>query len=115
MNRRTIVLLCGSLAACGGSNLPPARIAETQSEVSAADAVGAQRHPGAALHLKMARDQLQEAKRLADDGKDDEARLVLDRASADAALALIMTREAEANAQAAKARAQVEALRGPAR
>jgi hypothetical protein len=90
-------------------------MAEAQSEVSAAAAVGAEQHPGAALHLKMARDQVREAQRLADDGKGDQAKLVLDRASADAQLALIMTREAEASAEVAKARAEVEALKGPAR
>ena len=98
---------------CGGSQLPPARVADTQSSISAAAAVGAEQHPTAALHLKMARDQLKEAQSLADRGKDSDAKLVLDRATADAELAMIITREAEARANVNKARADVDALQRP--
>lgn len=112
---RDLSLACCAvgLLACGGSQLPPARMADTQASISAATAVGAEQHPSAALHLKMARDQLQEAKGLVDRGKDDQAKLVLDRANADAELALIITREAEASQRVSKARSQLEALQGP--
>jgi Domain of unknown function (DUF4398) len=98
------------LAACGGSALPPAKVAETQSSISAATAVGADQNPQAALHLKMARDQLKQAQGLVEDGKDDEARLVLMRADADAEVAIIITREAQASANVQKARADVDGL-----
>jgi hypothetical protein len=98
------------VVACGGSSLPPAKVADTQSSISAAAAVGADQNPQAALHLKMARDQLKQARLLLDDGKDDEARLVLERADADAEVALMLTREAQASANVRKARADVEAL-----
>lgn len=103
-------LLTLLVVACGGSSLPPAKAADTQSSISAAAAVGADQNPQAALHLKMARDQLKQAQGLMEDGKDDEARLVLERATADAEVALMITREAQAAANLKKARGDVEAL-----
>ena len=103
-------LLTTLVVACGGSSLPPAKAADTQSSISAAAAVGADQNPQAALHLKMARDQLKQAQGLIEDGKDDEARLVLERATADAEVALMITREAQAAANLKKARGEVEAL-----
>jgi hypothetical protein len=98
------------VVACGGSSLPPAKVADTQSSISAAAAVGADQHPQAALHLKMARDQLSQAQGLINDGKNREAKLVLDRANADAEVALMITREAQADANLRKARAEVQDL-----
>jgi hypothetical protein len=103
-------LVASFIVACGGSSLPPAKAADTQSSISAAAAVGAEQNPQAALHLKMARDQLKQAQGLIDEGKDEEARLVLERATADAEVALIITREAQASANVKKAQSDVEAL-----
>ena len=111
MNRFAVsVLLTACVAACGGSALPPAKVADTQSSISAAAAVGADQHPQAALHLKMARDQLKQAQGLLEDGKDEAARLVLERADADAEVALMITREAQASENVRKARADVDNL-----
>ena len=111
MMRLTATLLFTTwMVACAGSSLPPAKVAETQSAISAAAAVGAEQNPQAALHLKMARDQLTEAQGLIDSGKNDEARLVLERADADAEVALMITREAQASAGVQKAQADVDAL-----
>ena len=104
------VLLTACVVACGGSSLPPAKVADTQSSISAAAAVGAEQHPQAALHLKMARDQLRQAQGLLDEGKDKQARLVLERAQADAEVAMMLTREAQASANVRKAQAEVEGL-----
>jgi len=103
-------LVATFIVACGGSSLPPAKAADTQASISAAAAVGAEQNPQAALHLKMARDQLKQAQNLIDDGKDGEARLVLERATADAEVALIITREAQAAANVKKAQGDIEAL-----
>jgi hypothetical protein len=111
MIRFASTALCTLLVvACGGSSLPPAKVADTQSSISAATAVGADQNPQAALHLKMARDQLKQAQGLIEDGKDDEAKLVLMRADADAEVALMITREAQASANVQKARADVDGL-----
>jgi len=104
------ILFTMYLVACSGSSLPPAKVVETQSSISAAAAVGADQNPQAALHLKMARDQLGEAQGLIDSGKNDEARLVLERAHADAEVALMIAREAEASAAVKKTQADVDAL-----
>jgi hypothetical protein len=58
----------------------------------------------------MARDQLRQARSLLDDGRDKQARLVLERAQADADVAMMLTREAKASANLRKAQAEVEAL-----
>ena len=105
-----ITLLIG----CGGSSLPPAKVADTQSSISAAEAVGADQNPQAALHLKMARDQLKQAQSLVNDGKDEDAGLVLQRASADAEVAMMLTREAQASANVKKAQNDVEGLQSKA-
>jgi hypothetical protein len=102
--------LCAVVIGCGGTTLPPAKAADTQAAITAAAAVGAESNPQAALHLKMARDQLRQAQGLTADGKDEEARLVLERAQADAEVAMMITREAQAAANVRKARADVEAL-----
>jgi hypothetical protein len=111
MNRFvTTALFAVSVVACGGRSLPPAKVVDTESSISAAAAVGADQNPQAALHLKMARDQLKQAQTLIEDNKGDEARLVLERAEADAQVALMITREAQANANVRKAKADVAAL-----
>lgn len=99
-----------AFVACGGSSLPSAKVVDAQSAITAAAAVGAENNPQAALHLKMARDQVKQADKLAADGNDDEARLVLEKAQADAEVALIITREADAAAKVMKANADVQNL-----
>ncbi len=110
--RWTCALFIGALG-CGKSAVVPAKFADAQSSISAATAVGAERNPQGALHLKMARDQLQQAQSLSADGKNEEARLVLERAQADAELALMLTREEGARAEARKAEQDVQELSKP--
>jgi Domain of unknown function (DUF4398) len=104
-------LLTLSVVACGGNSLPPAKAADTQASISAAAAVGADQNPQAALHLKMARDQLKQAQDLIANDKGDQAKLVLERANADAEVALMITREAEASAAVKKTQADTAALK----
>jgi hypothetical protein len=109
--RTTIHLLLGSMAvACGGSALPPPSVTEAEKAISAADAVNADYTPQGALHLRMARDRLSEAKKLLEDGDEEEARLVLEGAKADAELALLFARTAEARVAAEQARRDVNEL-----
>jgi hypothetical protein len=95
---------------CGGAPVPYSETAEAQSSVAAAEAVGAAKVPQAALHLKMAQDQLQTAQALIADGYNGEAALVLERAEADADLALVLARAAQAKMQASAALARVHEL-----
>ena len=107
-----IVLAIPFFVACSSSQQLPPNYAPTEAAISAADAVGARQEPRAALHLKMARDQLVLAQTLARQGKDDEASLVLDRARTDAELALMVKREAMARNDATKAQQEVQRLGG---
>ena len=109
------LIYCSALAAlgvagCSTSHPLPANYAPTQAAISAADAVGAQQQPEGALHLKMARDQVAAAKSYANQGKDRESALMLDRARADAEMALMVAREATADAAAKQAELRVKQL-----
>jgi uncharacterized protein DUF4398 len=87
-----MVALAAALAACASSvQLNPARVSEVQGAMRAAEEVGAPNNPQAQLHLQLARDQVAEANRLAKEGDAENARLLLDRAQADAELALQLT------------------------
>lgn len=110
MKSPSAAILLFMVTGCGGSSLPPAAVVDAQSSISAAAAVGADQNPQAALHLKMARDQLKLAQRLRSDGQDEQARLVLERADADAEMALMIVHEAEASANVRNALAEVESL-----
>ncbi|HWA76996.1 MAG TPA: DUF4398 domain-containing protein [Polyangiaceae bacterium] len=98
------------VAACGGSALPPPQAVEAKSSISAAEAVGAQNEPKAALHLKLAKDQTAQAETLLRNGDDDEARLLLEQAKVDAELALVLTREASMRAQVQQSLSKVRDL-----
>jgi hypothetical protein len=69
-----------------------------EKKIERVKAVGTQEAPQAALHLKMAQDEVAEAKRLLNDNKPDLANHSLRRAIADADLAEALAREASAQA-----------------
>ncbi len=107
----SIALALFATAACGGTTTTVTpKTADATSAVAAAETVVGKDTPKASLHLKLARDQLDQAKQLMREGEDEKAALVLKRAKADAELALFLAREADAKAKAERARQQVEAL-----
>jgi hypothetical protein len=99
-----------ALVACTKSVSVTPQMARTSSSISAAEAVGAPSHPNAALHLKMARDQLKAAQVLIAEGEKEQAIMQLVRAEKDAQLALTLTRSDEANQQANQDLQKVRAL-----
>ena len=100
---------------CGSAPPVPAdQVTQTEAAIRSASEVGATSVPKAALHLKMAQDQLQSAKGLMAENENDEARLVLDRARVDAELAIALSKEAVLRAQAAEALEKVKKLRAEA-
>lgn len=99
------------VAACGGKALSPASVADVQSEIKAAEVVGAPEYPRAELYLKLAKDQLQDAKKLAEEGEEEEARMTLDRARADAELAFALAKEAQAQREARVAMEKIDQFR----
>lgn len=101
----------GALAGCGASAPPTHQLTKSQSAIRAADEVGAQDTPKAALHLKMARDHLKNAEMLIVEEEYDDAALVLRRAEADAELAISLAKEAKARADAEAAMRKVQELK----
>jgi uncharacterized protein DUF4398 len=99
-----------ALFACGGAQLNTAKVSDVQSSVSAAEAVGANDQPKAALHLQLAKDEMTEARRLAADGDEDNATLLLDRARADAELAMQLARTEQEQTKAREAWQKIQEL-----
>jgi hypothetical protein len=96
---------------CGSYPAPVQHMATTQASVRAAQEAGAEKNPEAALHLKLAQEQLDQAKKLMDDGDNKRAEMVLGRAEVDAELAVAEAHEGQTRAQAQDAEDQVRALR----
>ncbi len=115
MNRAWYVLaLSGAflIVGCGSSMpVPDTQLNASKADIRAAEEVGAPNNPQAALHLKMARDQITDAEALIKDGENEKASLVLDRADADAQLAIEMTHAADMKAKAAEAMKKVTDLK----
>jgi hypothetical protein len=110
---KTIALsgLAALLAAgCGGAAVPAGQLTDAKASIRAAEEVGAGTTPRAALHLKMARDQVAEAEALMSDGEGEAAWYALRRAEADAELALALSREREMRQKAIQAKAKINEL-----
>ena len=104
-----------SLAVLGGSGcaaiqIPADRLESSESSIRGAEEVGALGVPSAKLHLQLAKDQTETAKRMAADG-DERAVLVLARAEADAELALGLARESAVHDDALKATEDLKAVK----
>ena len=97
-------------SACGGSPTPVRSLAETRAAVRSAAEMGAHGVPRAALHLKLAEDQLAAAEREIAKGDGDDARPLLARARADAELALAYARGEPIRQEALEARRKVDEL-----
>ena len=100
-----------SLLGCASAPVPAERLASAEASIRGATEIGAEGVPQAALHLKLARDQVAQAKGLAQSGDNDRAVGVLSRAEADAELALALARESAARLEANAVLAQIQNLR----
>ena len=89
-------LLAASAGACGGAAVPQEPLTAAQASVKGAEVGGAKEDPKAQLHLKLATEQIEKAKKLIEDGDNEEAARVIDRAQADADLALALALQAKA-------------------
>jgi hypothetical protein len=96
----------GIVSACASA--PPMRTEPSTSGIRAAEEVGAAKVPQAALHLQLAKEELDRARKLAADGDREQGASMLLRAQADAELALALSRE---NTERAEANAAVERVR----
>ncbi|MBN2191771.1 MAG: DUF4398 domain-containing protein [Polyangiaceae bacterium] len=119
MMRNTWPLLLPLLVACGGAPPPNDQMAKTEAEIRAAQvkldelrqAGPSDGTPKVELHLKLASDQVAEAKKLIADKDMDRAELVLLRAEKDAQYALNLAQEWEARARAEAKVQEVNELR----
>jgi hypothetical protein len=88
---------------CASTPVPNAKVASSEAAIRAAQETGSEKVPQAALHLKLAEEQLQAAKLLIRDNDNQRAEYVLMRSQADAELAIALSHVAVSNVQAGKA------------
>lgn len=98
-----------ALTGCASLQIPPEKLERSEAAIRSAEEVGAAKVPAAKLHIQLARDQTEAAKKLAASG-DTRALLVLDRAQSDAELALVLAREVATHGDAVKAAEDLRAL-----
>lgn len=84
----------------GGYPVPSERLSSSQAAVRGAEEVGVANEPAAALHLKLAQEQVAQAKTLIAEGENKRADYVLMRATTEAELALSLSRATAARADA---------------
>jgi hypothetical protein len=102
--------LAVTLGACGGVAAPHEHMAQTEAAARAATEVGAKDAPQAALHLKLAQEEIAKAKALMGDGDNKRADFVLTRAKADAELAVALARENTAKQDAQRVADQLKSV-----
>jgi len=99
-----------ALFACASYPPPTERMTTAEAAVRAADEVGANQVPRAALHLKLAQEQTDKARQLMQDGYNERAEQTLKRAQADAELAIAIAKEEATSVRLQAARTKLEEL-----
>jgi hypothetical protein len=99
------------LAACGGAAIPQEQLTAAKASIQGAEVAGAPAEPQAALHLKLAKEQVTKAEALIADGDNEEAARMIDRASVDAELAMSLAKESKAKSDALQTKEQLEHLK----
>jgi hypothetical protein len=108
-----LLLLAASAAwGCGGAPAPTGKMADSEAAIRAASEVGADKVPTAALHLKLAQEEIAKGKAEIANGNNEIANLILLKAQGDAELALALAKEAQAKAEAQAAIETLAKLRG---
>jgi hypothetical protein len=91
--------------------VPQETLTAAQASVKGAEVGGANENPQAQLHLKLANEQIEKAKKLIADDQNEEAARLIDRAQADADLALALAQQAKALKDAKEADEQLGQLK----
>src|SRR5690348_7587444 len=102
------LLLAVTLGACGGAAVPQEQLTAAKAAISGAEVGGAASEPRAQLHLQRAKEGIAKAEKLIADDDNEEAASVIERASADADLALALARETGARGEATETKEQLE-------
>ncbi len=105
----TLCLVALGAAGCATVQIPTDRLERNEASIRGAAEMGAEGVPAARLHLQMAKDETVMAKRLASKG-DERATGYLQRAEADAELALGLAREVSVHAEAVRAGEDLKAV-----
>jgi hypothetical protein len=98
------------LAGCTAVQIPADRLEHSEASIRGAEEVGASGVPKARLHLQLAKDQTDTAKKMAANGEK-RSLVVLARAESDAELALGLAREVSVHADAVRAAEDLKAVR----
>jgi len=106
----SLTLAIPFMAVCVPAPPPTERMALAASAVRTAREVGAERVPTAQLHVRLAEEEIQKAASLSNDGENERADTMLQRASADAELALALAREEGTRSDAERGVKQVQDL-----
>lgn len=96
---------------CASAPPPAERLTNAEAAIRGALEVEANTVPRASLHVKLAQEQVDKAKRYMQVEEYERAELALRRAQADAELAIALSREHEMTTKAKAARARVEKLK----
>jgi len=104
MRNLIIVLLAATPLTAGCASFPPPtqHMADAESATRSAKELGADGQPAARLEVKLAEEQIAQAKLLVSNGDNKRADFVLMRARADAELGLALAREQGANTETQK-------------
>lgn len=116
MNTKPIVaaMALSIAAGCGGSVMSPSKLAASEASVRGAEEAGARQLPSAALHLKLAQDEIASATALSENGEGEAADRMLARAQMDAELAHALAKEQSAKEAAEAVMNQVKQAQGEA-
>jgi hypothetical protein len=97
---------------CGGGAAPSERLITAEAAIRGGIEINANvAPPRAALHLQLAQEQVDKAKRYIAEGMNQRAELALRQAQADAELAIALARNEEMRQKAESARAKVDRLK----
>ena len=96
----TLISICA--VGCGSYPAPTARMATSEASVRAARELNADKDPQGALHMKLAQEEIDQAKAQMAEGDNKRAEFTLLRADADGELAVALARESKAKSEAAK-------------
>ena len=113
MRSTTIYIVLGfsaMLAGCGAA-MPTEQLTTAKASMAAAEVAGAPDEPAAALMLKHARDQIEQAEKLIAEEDYEPADWLLRRAAVDANLALALAEEAATAQAALQAKQDLEKLK----
>jgi hypothetical protein len=108
---RLLLLGPALVIGCGGAEVKQQEVVDARAAVLAVEKAEADENPEAAMHLRLAQEQLQAAEKMQKEDEPEQARLLLDRAKMDAELALQIARTEQLKAQAREAWSRVEELR----